>query len=284
LETASSKWIARVRHVKPPKRNTTRGELDEMTKPIRALLLHDTSYNRILTDGNVRERLAVENPSDWGIELVDYDYCKHELHDAEGVAHKHMSLLHGEIAGPVAFKRLFSGRDPEARFALLEALEFDVIAMAPGRRASAIVDERQLNQLEIAYKWLFAALAGLRRQFVLLTPLPLAPLQAPARQATRARELTDWTVAEAEKWENLRVLDCFDLLSSRSGSEANRLRKPYRTWMFPSRLNSHGADLAGLALVGALAAAAKRCPCPEPASRDVVAEVTAATAGLSRSA
>ncbi len=53
----------------------------------------------------------------------------------------HGGLLDGETAGPTAFRRLFRGQDPEARAALAEALEFDVIALGPGHRASLIAND-----------------------------------------------------------------------------------------------------------------------------------------------
>ncbi len=249
-----------------------------MTSPISALFLHDTVSHQLLIEGNVRERLAMQSPPARPIELSDYNYCKHILRDGHNVPHQHMSLLDGETAGPAVFRRLFRGRDPEAKLALLEALEFDVIALSSGHRASAIADERELEQLKIAYKWLFATLAAQPLQFVVLTPPPLPPMRTEKVQAGRARELADWLIGESAKWEsNIAVLDLFNLLSERDGPQANRLRKPYRTRSVPSRLNSRGADVAGLALATALIAAAERRPYPEPGAGDIVTELVTRT-------
>lgn len=249
-----------------------------MNDPIRALFLHDTVSRRILVAGDVRARLAMQGTPEHPIELWDYDYCKHVLRDGDDVPQKHISLLDGEIAGPIAFRRLFRGQDPEAQAALEEALEFDVICLASGHRASAIASELELRQLESAYKWLFATLAALPRQFVVLTSPPLPRPRTEEAKAARARKLADWLTNDVADWyDNVAVVDLFGLLSERDGPLANRLPKRYRTGPLYSRLNSLGGYLAGVALASALAAAAERCPCPEPAARQVVAELVAAT-------
>lgn len=249
-----------------------------MTRPIRALFLHDSASRRLLTDGNIRTRLGMQGPPVHPIELWDYDYCKHVLHDGDDVPHKHISLLDGEIAGPAAFRRLFRGRDPEARAALLEALEFDVIALGAGHRASTIANDLELYRLKSAYKWLFAALAALPREFVVLTSPPLPLLRTEEAKAERARDLADWLAGDIAGWyDNVAVLDLFDLLSERDGAQANRLPKRFRTGPLYSRLNSRGAYVAGLALASAIAVAAERCPCPEPTARHVVTELVAGT-------
>jgi hypothetical protein len=222
--------------------------------------------------------LAQQSPLERSIELTDYDYCKHVIRDGSNIAQKHISLLDGETAGPTAFRRLFRGQDPEARAALAEALEFDVIALGPSHRASLIANDFKLHQLKSAYKWLFATLAALQPQFLVLTPSPLPLMRTEEAKALRARHLADWLVGEVGKWErNIAVLDLFDLLSERDGPQANRLPKRFRTGPLYSRLNSRGGYLAGVAFADALSEAATRLPCPKTVVRDVVTELVTRT-------
>jgi nucleotide-binding universal stress UspA family protein len=224
---------------------------------MRILLLHHSVGRYLIRDGDLRSRLALGDPP---LELWDHDYNKFGLTTATG--EKTVAFpIPGDDTDPPGLLRLFAGDDAEARAAREQALAFDVIAMKSCYPNSGIADEADLEVMMATYRDLLAALAGIgRRQFVLLTSPPLAPLRTNSAQGRRARSVAAWLAGPAAAdIPNVRVFDLFDRLAEPPGADqSDRLRKIYRRRLpFDSHPNIRAGRDVGPEMIATLQEAAR---------------------------
>lgn len=204
------------------------------------LFIHRSVGRNLITDGDLRTQLHhYYNFSDY-----DQNYDTLTLSDK---SQKQCEFNFPEDdTKPKSYAKIFSINANEEEAAIRDfILKHDIIAIKSCYANSNIKSAKELEDTKQSYK----SIANFfnnhsNKRLIILTSPPLSPIMTNAKNAERARSLSNW-LASTDLSKNVSVFNFFDLLAD---SDSNRLKREYRRLMpFDSHPNSRAsAEVASL--------------------------------------